>query len=149
MVWREAYSTRVLDAPSLSLPELKAYDSGEPFATPSGTWVWLAGPDLKVQLKLGVWLRLLDSLKAPPARVISTWSGHPAASDKRTWAAVVPRSQQALWTSMDANPFEIDAPLIAAAMHGSHAEIVMLGAPTEEAWDAFQEALARAEARGR
>jgi hypothetical protein len=147
LLGKEPYRPRValdVDLPPIVGMPLSAVDSREI----SGNAVVIGAFGLEAGREIGIWQRLLDSQpklaslsitllvkqawsardirlardSLAPSRHDSTW----AASDpERRWVAVVgpDRPERAF----------------AAVVRGAHAHLLMVGAPTEEGWDMFQE----------
>lgn len=114
-----------------------------------GRFVLVAGFDLRAYREMQIWQRLLfaDVPDAPVYRAffLKDWS----AKDRRSLEALVPESLSATtfavtdsaerWKAL----VEPDAPerSFCSVVFDGRAKIMMKGAPTEEAWDAFVEAL--------
>jgi len=140
VLWRSAYRTLV--ARDLELPR-------EPDLPILGRFVLIAGFDLHAYREMQIWQRLLlaDAPDEPVHRafIASAWSP----KDLQALEALVPGSLSAT-TYAVADPagrwrklIEPDAPerSFCAVVFDGQAKIVMKGAPTEEAWDAFVEAM--------
>lgn len=140
MLWRAAYRTLV--AKDLDLPR-------EQELPLLGRSVLIAGFDLRAYREMQIWQRLLlaDAPDEPVYRAFfaPVWTDR----DRTSLEALVPESLSAA-TFAVTDPAEHwknlvmpDAPerSFCAVVFDGRAKIMMKGAPTEEAWDAFVEAL--------
>lgn len=149
MLWKPAYETRVLR--SVPLPRLvgRTLDSQDGAGPVEGVMLGAFGPFASAEL--GVWRRLLND--AFPARPIPTvlvralWSER----ERRTIATATPPKDQA-WTLLANDPENAWSALVApdraerafaAVVRDGMAELLMVGMPTEEAWDEFVAELTR------
>jgi hypothetical protein len=136
MVWRPSYQTLV--AHDVPLP---------PFGHP--TDILVGGFDFSALREMSIWRRLAMADAAKKRYLEAIFLPSPSPADQEMLETIVPPSNLAT-TLLLPDPGETWQQLIqpsdpqecfAAAIQGDQAVIVMKGLPTEEAWDAFLEAL--------
>lgn len=132
MLWRSAYVPRILR--SVPLPN----GSDQPR-------VCVGGFDLKALGEIGIWQRLLDGTDAANRYRIQLF-GDGATFPPRLVRAVIPPSQRDRFEIVEAATREwkeLVAPdrperSFAAVIREGKADLLVIGAPTEEVWDEFQ-----------
>lgn len=143
MLWRSAYRTLV--ARDLALPPVHLA-GGDPWP-PEARYVLLGGFDLRAYRQMQIWLRLLQAeATGTPTRLLflrPSWD----AKDLAAMQAMIPESLASQtyaaleegWRAL----IDPDTPerAFAAIVENERSSLTMKGAPTEEAWDAFLEAL--------
>ncbi len=145
MLWRPTYETRIRRGFALPRLEGLTLDGGEA-ATPT-TGALLGAFDPRAGAELGVWRRLLDEagLSAFTVFVRPAWTPR-----ERRALALATAPAQHPWTLLVEDPGESWASVIetdrperafAAVLHEEVTEPLMVGLPTEEAWDEFKEAI--------
>lgn len=151
MIWREPYATRIFE--DLALPALGGESlAGEPYRF---EWphVLVAGFAPISLIEQGVWIRLFGE-RFPGAPWLATgviaaeWSG---ADRVRLAESVPPSRHPSTYMLQDpagawAQRLEPDQAkrAFAAFVAGSEVRLLMLGPPTEEAWERFAETVAGA-----
>jgi hypothetical protein len=144
MLWRPAYETRELspvECPSV----IARFLSGEEFSPPDQC-VLLGAFDPKAQAELGVWRRLIT--EAIPSTPILTLffledlkmePSLRAMTPKSTWSAVALSTPSNDWIEL----IQPDRPerSFAGVLQDGIFQVLMVGPPTEEAWDRFLKAL--------
>ena len=144
MLWRPTYETRIRRG--LALPRLEGLtlDGGETATPTSGSL--LGAFDPRASAELGVWRRLLDEaeLTAFTVFVRPAWTPR----ERRALALATAPGQHSRTLLVEdpsgswASVIETDRPerAFAAVVRDGTAEPLMVGLPTEEAWDEFREA---------
>ena len=146
MLWREAYNT--WEGNPVPLPEIVVSNINGDIISIDNPCVILGGFDLRASAEIGVWLKLIRSLAtAPPSLTVfllDTNSQH----ELEKLAAITPKSQWATTGIAKVNAdwlriIQPDRPgrSFAAYHHTAILNPLMVGLPTEEAWDRFQSRL--------
>ncbi len=143
MLWKPTYETRILS--NISLPRLVGLtlNSQDGAAPVEGAMLGAFGPFASAEL--GVWRRLLN--EAHPQRAVPTVLVRTAWSERerRTIATATPPKEQP-WTLLANDPENAWSKVVlpdraerafAAVVKDGVARILMVGLPTEEAWDQF------------
>jgi hypothetical protein len=147
MLWKPTYETRILE--SVDLPRLvgRTLDGQDGAGPVEGPMLGAFGPFASAEL--GVWRRLLQ--EAFPTRLVPTilvrteWTER----ERRTIATATPPGQHP-WTLLANDPEGLWSKAVGpdraerafgAIVRGGVAELLMVGLPTEEAWDRFREAV--------
>lgn len=143
MLWKPTYETRILaDIPLVRLVG-RTLDSQDGAAPVEGAMLGAFGPFASAEL--GVWRRLLHD--AYPERAVPTVLVRTAWSERerRTIATATPPKEQP-WTLLANDPDNSWSQAVspdraerafAAIVKDGQAKLLMVGLPTEEAWDQF------------
>lgn len=141
MLWRTPYQTP--RAENVTLPGLSGrYVSGESWVA-LDDFVLVGAFDLRGLSEIGIWTRLLD--EAGIGVVVAFFDAEWSPQQRVVLEASIPYSQQG-HTLMANDPrgewldlISPDKPerAFAAVVRGHAASVLMLGAPTEDAWDDF------------
>lgn len=144
MLWKPTYETRVLRNVTLPRLEGRTLDGQDGAAPVEGVMLGAFGPFASAEL--GVWRRLLQEAapdrRVPTVLVRAAWSER----ERRTLATATPPSQQP-WSLLANDPEGAWSAAVgpdraerafAAVIRGSVAALLMVGLPTEDAWDEFQ-----------
>lgn len=148
MLWKPTYETRILH--EIPLPRLvgRTLDGQDGAAPVEGAMLGAFGPFASAEL--GVWRRLLEEAypqrRVPTVLIRANW----AERERRSLATATPPGLHA-WTLLanDAEgswtaavgPDRAERAFGAVVRNGV-ATVLMVGLPTEEAWDMFQETIA-------
>ena len=145
MLWKPTYETRILRSVVLPRLEGKTLDGQEGAAPVEGVMLGAFGPFASNEL--GIWRRLLQEAfperKVPTVLVRASWTER----ERRTIATGTPPALQP-WTLLANDPEgswtaaigpDRAERAIGAVVHGGVATLLMVGLPTEEAWDTFRE----------
>lgn len=132
MLWRQPYQPRVLEAVRVE-------------GLPDGILVGVFDP--LGQAELGVWLRLFESAgQDRQVKILAIGMPSP-----RKFEAILPpsRHSQVVWRDEGglAQTLAIDKPerSFAAIVTGGIADLLVVGLPTEEVWERFEQALTPSE----
>jgi hypothetical protein len=143
MLWKPTYETRVLT--DVAFPRLVGLtlDSQDGAAPVEGAMLGAFGPFASAEL--GVWRRLLN--EAFPERAVPTVLVRTAWSEReRRTIATATAPKEKAWTLLANDPQNAWSQLVApdraerafaAVVRGGVAKLLMVGLPTEEAWDQF------------
>lgn len=145
MIWREAYETRVLEGGE-SPPVLGASLSGDDLRL-HGPYVVVAGFELRSLTEREVWRRLIASAFGTPEWFVDGVVAHgwnaqtlehfrmvtPKALHRTTFALVDPAWE---WHRL-VQPDRANRSFAAVIAQGQ-ARLLMVGPPTEEAWERFE-----------
>ena len=147
MLWKPTYETRVLQSIPLVRLEGRTLDGQDGAAPIEGAMLGAFGPFATAEL--GIWRRLLaeayPSRRVPTVLVRAVWTER----ERRTLATGTAPALHA-WTLLandDAGAWssaigpDRAERAFGAVVRGGVAELLMVGLPTEEAWDLFQEKL--------
>lgn len=147
MLWKPTYETRVLRDVPLARVEGRTLDGQNGAAPIEGAMLGAFGPFATAEL--GVWRRLLEEAypgrRVPTVLVRTEW----AERERRTLATGTAPALHA-WTLLANDPSGAWSGAIGpdraerafgAVVRGGVAELLMVGLPTEEAWDLFREIL--------
>ena len=147
MLWKPTYETRVLR--DVALPRLvgRTLDGQDGAAPVEGAMLGAFGPFASAEL--GVWRRLLKegfpALRVPTVLVRASWTDR----ERRTILLATPPDAHA-WTLLANDPDGAWSAAVGpdraerafgAVVREGQAGLLMVGLPTEEAWDEFREAL--------
>ena len=145
MLWRPTYETRVLRG--VALPRLagRTLDGQSGAAPGEGATLGAFGP--LAFAELGVWRRLLE--EADPERPVPTVLVRAAWTERerRALDVATPPAQRP-WTLLADDPTGAWAAAVepdraerafGAVVRGGQAVLLMVGLPTEDAWDEFRE----------
>ncbi len=148
MLWKPTYETRVLHDVALARLEGRTLDGQDGAAPVEGVMLGAFGPFAGAEI--GVWRRLIEEAfpgqKVPTVLVRATWTER----ERRTIATSTAPGLHP-WTLLANDPGGTWAATIGpdraerafgAVVRGGSAGLVMIGLPTEEAWDLFRETLA-------
>ena len=148
MVWRAGYQTKAIESGQLPLLIGVTVD-GDP-AELTGSGVLLGGFDFHVQAEQGIWRRLIEDAfpQTVPIRAAFIRPGW-THLERQKLQMLIPRSLHAQVFCLDdpegewAARFPADRVERGFAVVFSEGEACfgMIGPPTEEAWDAFREAI--------
>jgi len=147
MLWRAGYSTRELgpvDTPAVAGVTLEGVA-----LPPELQGVFTAGFDLKAQAELGIWRRLLTEAH-PNLRVSALlFLGEPGPKTLAAARSLFPRSLWADVSIVETSEAWLDVAKpdrpersIAGIVAQGVIDPLMIGIPTEEAWDRFKQRLA-------
>ena len=146
MLWRAKYST--WEPHAATMPPLEGIALDESPFKASGRFVVLGGFDLRAQAEIGVWKRLLAEAQ-PGVRIWTVYlleSGRASKltmvqsmTSKSEWPTTVVAESTALWREL----IQADRPerSFAGLVSGVVIDPLMIGVPTEEAWDRFRDSL--------
>lgn len=146
MLWRQPYSTRVLAQVQLPAPHGLRLDMGA-WKMPE-RFVLVGGFSARAYGEMEIWRRLLAAEVDAPV-VLAFIFESLTSFDRRDIEAVLPPSlhESVLLVEGEVerwrNVIEPDKPerSFAAGLVGGSTKVLMVGPPTEEAWDAFRAAL--------
>ena len=147
MLWKPTYETRVLRGVTLHRLEGRTLDGQDGAAPVEGAMLGAFGPFATAEL--GVWRRLIEEAypakRVPTVLVRAVWSER----ERRTLAVATAPSLHP-WTLLANDPSGAWSGAIGpdraerafgAVVRGGVAELVMVGLPTEDAWDEFRRVL--------
>lgn len=147
MLWKPTYETRILREVALPRLEGRTLDGQDGAAPVEGAMLGAFGPFASGEL--GIWRKLLEEAfpqrRVPTVLVRAAW----AERERRT-IAIATQPVQHPWTLLANDPSEAWSAAIGpdraerafgAVVHGGVAKLLMVGLPTEEAWDAFRQEL--------
>ena len=145
MLWKPTYETRVLRGVALPRLEGRTLDGQDGAAPVEGSMLGAFGPFATAEL--GVWRRLLEEAyperRVPTVLVRAAWTER----ERRTLAVATAPSLHP-WTLLANDPSSGWSAAVGpdraerafgAVVRAGVAELLMVGLPTEEAWDAFRE----------
>lgn len=147
MLWKTPYETRILRG--VELPRLvgRTLDNQDGAAPVEGAMLGAFGPFAGAEL--GIWRKLLEEAfparKVPTVLVRAAWTER----ERRTLATATPPGLHP-WTLLANDPDGAWAAAVGpdraerafgSVVRSGTAELLMVGLPTEEAWDHFQETL--------
>ena len=148
MLWRPTYETRVLHDVALPRLEGRTLDGQDGAAPVESIMLGAFGPFAGAEI--GVWRRLIEETypgrKVPSVLVRATWTER----ERRTLATSTAPSLHP-WTLLANDPAGAWSTAIGpdrverafgAVVRSGTAGLLMVGLPTEEAWDLFQSTLA-------
>ncbi|MDI9638850.1 hypothetical protein QPK87_28425 [Kamptonema cortianum] len=126
MLWRDAYSTEIL--PGVELP---LEDELREHSVILGLSAWHSLPDLEI------WLKLISKCQPPVKRLaVVTHLSEQEFNDGIE--LFVKRSQASVFKRSDVSPDWSKGKIYAYA---ASARLLMIGPPTEDAWEEFEQAL--------
>lgn len=145
MLWKPTYETRILR--DVALPRLvgRTLDTQDGAAPVSGAMLGAFGPFAAAEL--GIWRKLLEEAfpqrRVPTVLVRAEWTDR----ERRTLALATAPSLHP-WTLLANDPGGAWAAAVSpdraerafgAVVRGGVASLLMVGLPTEEAWDLFRD----------
>lgn len=147
MLWKPTYETRVLHDVALPRLEGRTLDGQDGAAPVEGAMTGAFGPFAGAEL--GIWRRLVEEAfparKVPTVLVRAEWTER----ERRTIATATAPSLHP-WTLLANDPTGAWSAAIGpdraerafgAVVRGGTASLLMVGLPTEDAWDLFRETL--------
>ena len=129
----------------MSLPQITGnYLEGESFA-PQGNYLILGGFDLRAQAEIGVWRRLVQQSASVISCVTIYFLDRSDASGREALEAMTPLSQWSTTAVAESTShwlelIQPDRPerSFAGLIRDTTIDPLMIGMPTEEAWDRFR-----------
>jgi hypothetical protein len=146
MLWRESYATRILRDVACPVVQMVNLDGSQEFPE---VCIWIGGFGFQALADQGVWWRLFQSDFPNDPLVRKVFIVERVSSQETAMAdSLVPGSEASRCTlGEDANGFwknlvqpDQENRGFAALIVGNQIPLLMVGPPTEEAWEEFSEA---------